>query len=143
MSTKNIILVIVLIIVIVFVVRYLKQKNNQTVTEIKNPIQGLISSSGLSNVISSGSSPLNTNTTTPPVVKTSGFNFGDKIYAKEPNVNTYKTASATTGNLASYAPYSKDAFIGTYLGKESVFTKILISNPASSVFALSNQIYSK
>lgn len=141
MSRNNIILVIVLLVIIIFVVRYLKKKNSDATTEIKNPIQGVINQIQGTGVVSSPNSTTVANT--PPVIKTTGFSFGDNLYAKENNVNTYKTASATSGNLASYKPYAKDSFIGTYLGKESVFVKVLIPSPASSVFVLSTQLYSK
>lgn len=76
-------------------------------------------------------------------VKTSNYSFGDNIYAKENAVNIYKTALISASNLAKYSSYSKDSLIGTYLSTEGAFTKVLIQNPASSVFVLSNQIYSK
>lgn len=134
---------IVLIIVIILVIYFISKKNKQT--EIPNAVQNLVQNSGLGNVISSGSGTNNTsnNTTTTPAIIVSGYKFGDKIYARENSVNTYKSASASSGNLASYTSYSKGALIGTYLSTDGIFTKILIASPASSVYVLSNQIYSK
>lgn len=132
-------IVLALIIILIIVIVNNKKKNDTK--EIPNAVQNLIQTTGLGNVISSPNTT--TNTTIPPMIKTSGYNFGDKLYAKENSVNTYKSASATSVNLASYKGYDKDVLIGTYLGKESVFVKVLIANPASSVFVLSNQIYSK
>jgi len=137
----------IFVIIVLIVVIYFINKKNKTV-EIPNAVQNLVQNSGLGNIISSGSGSNMNNTTgnntaTLPVVTVSGFKFGDKIYAKDNLVNTYKSANNSSTNLASYTGYSQGTLIGTYLGKDGVFTKVLIASPASSVYVLSNQIYSK
>ncbi len=126
---------ILLIVVVIIVVIYFIAKKNKT-KEIPNAVQNLVQSTLGGNIISSGDGS-NVSTTT-----TSGFSIGDKIYSKG-ITNTYKSANATSNNLDSFKSFQKDEFIGTYLAKDGIFTKVLIANPAHSVFVLSNQIYSK
>lgn len=129
----------ILVLIVVIVVVYLIVKKKNSTKEIPNAVQNLVQNT-IPHIISSGNS---VNSGTTPVIKINGFNFGDNLYANQNEVNIYKTASASPSNLASYKGYSKDELIGTYLSTDGIYTKVLIQNPASSVYVLTNQIYSK
>jgi hypothetical protein len=55
------------------------------------------------------------NTTTTPTV-------GVKIYANTTGANAYKTASSSSSNLYKY--YPSGTYIGTFLAKEGIYTKV-------------------
>jgi len=125
-------LILIIVILIILIVRA-KNKPNSELNNIQNGLTGIVN-----NTVTSISSP--SNPTVEP--KTSGFGIGDKIYSRS-LTNTYKSPSATAGNLDSYKSFQKDEFIGTYLSTEGIWTKLLIASPAHSVYVLTNQIYSK
>lgn len=127
----------IFVVIVIIVVVYLIVKKNKSTQEIPNAVQNLVNNSGLGNVISSPNTPNNT-----VVIKTNNYKIGDSIYSKD-TTNTYKSASVSASNLDSFKSFQKDELIGTYLATDGVFTKVLIANPAHSVFVLSNQIYSK
>lgn len=122
----------VIVILIVLIVKAVKNSKNQ------NPVQQNSLTGVVGNIVTTISSPINP----PTEPKTSGFEIGNNIYSRS-LTNTYKSPSATAGNLDSYKSFGKDEFIGTYLSKEGIWTKILIASPARTAYVLTNQIYSK
>ena len=93
--------------------------------------------------------PKGTGTTvTEPVRTTPGFGtpntvvrqIGDKAFAGAKGANAYTSAAATSANL--YKNYKTGAYIGTYLGIEGSFTKLIVeetgflSNTFKTVYVL-------
>ncbi len=72
---------------------------------------------------------------TQPIRETTGFGgpppgnvsvrkIGDKAFAGPSGANGYKSASATPANV--YKHYNVGNYIGTYLGTEGIFTKLIV-----------------
>lgn len=82
----------------------------------------------------------------PPVVVTpprtgTGFatpstspTMGSDVYAGATGANAYKTASASATNIYKY--YSAGSYIGTYLAKDGIYTKVIVTE--KGIFSDSN-----
>lgn len=89
---------------------------------------------------------------TEPVRTTPGFgnentivrNIGDKAFAGNTGANAYKKATATAADL--YKNYKAASYIGTYLGKEGIWTKLIVeetgifSNSFVTVYVLTSNL---
>lgn len=95
-----------------------------------------------------------TTPTTPPATQviTSGFSMGENLYAyrlaKDAShpVNIYTAPAASVNNV--YKSYPAYSFIGTYLGKEGVYIKLILKQPGffgsnEVVYALEGDVYAK
>jgi hypothetical protein len=69
-----------------------------------------------------------------PVVKT--LSVGTKMFAGKNGANAYKSASANTSNIDKF--YSAGSYLGTYLGKEGIYTKII--HEKSGLFGMSENV---
>ncbi len=65
-----------------------------------------------------------------PVVTAPGFStvptlkIGTKIFAGAKNANAYKSATANSTNIYKY--YPAGSYIGTYLAKDGIYSKIIV-----------------
>lgn len=72
--------------------------------------------------------PVKTSGFIPPVVITPKMPVtGQKIYSGATGANAYNTKSTSIGQLYKY--YNTNEFIGTYLGTDGVYTKIIVQEP--------------
>ncbi len=60
--------------------------------------------------------------------------MGQKIFSGSTGANAYKSASSSTANLYKY--YSAGKYIGTYLGKDGTYAKVIVEE--SGIFSNSN-----
>ncbi len=79
-----------------------------------------------------------------PVRENSGFvsngntdvrKMGDKAFSGKKGANAYKSASANTTNVYKY--YAPGKYIGTWLGSDGTFTKIIVEE--TGTFSNSNK----
>lgn len=162
---KNWVLVLILVVLIIIV--YRSYKNAKPATDLTGNTypsnsggsfnSGSGSNSGSSNNNSNNNSSSGGGSSyTPPaeviVEDPAQWHIGDNIYAGEPNgVNAYEEASIQSDVFFNY---KLDQFIGTYLGQQGNFTKVIVTvDPAwylpnydKTVYIYnygSNKIYSK
>lgn len=144
---KNWFILLILIVLVIVLYRYYNKTkaNASTLEKTQGVVSSIVSTLTPRPTLTSPDSNNNTSTTNQNSnpIKTSGYVIGDKIYAKQNLVNTYKSSTISSSNLDSYVSYNKDSLIGTYLATEGSMIKILISNPAHSAYVISTQVYSK
>lgn len=135
---NNWIAVLIFVVVLILVIRYIKETKTASTT-VGQQAQTVFST------IANSLSPVPTLTSTLPTntTITTGFKFGDKIYAKENTVNAYKNPVASAANLDSYVPFKLNDFIGTFSSYSGGFVKVIASNPARTVYVLTSQVYTK
>lgn len=148
---NNWLLLLILILVIYFGWKYYNKTKieEKTILDLGNSLQ-------ISNVIKSNGNvetvlPVNNNEVLNN--NSSSWKIGDKIYAGATGVNSYSAPTSGTNFLVKY--YSKDSYIGTYLGNEKGYAKVIVQENINDFlkafgyenntirFLLINQVYSK
>jgi len=148
---NNWLLLLVLVVIIYFAYRYYKR----TKTE-EEKLSAIGSAIPLANAIKSdGNITIATPVTFTPVmnIDSKSWKIGDKIYGGATGVNTYSSPTSGANSVVKF--YAKDSYVGTYLGNESGYAKIIVQEPSNSLleafgyennavrFVLINQVYSK
>ncbi len=146
----NWILLLILVLSIYLLYRYYRKTKDEVGT-VANTVSNKISSytAGISNV--NVNTPVENNTTVPVSnvnFNVSDFKVGDNLFAGQGGVNGYKTALIASGNV--YKFYNPTELIGTYLGIDGNFIKIIVTEKGylydsyPQVFVPNNkQVYKK
>lgn len=92
------------------------------------------------NIVTGNNSTTNTNNNPPSSNNNSVYT---KYYAKANGMNSYNSPVISSTTIA-YMNYSKDEYVGDFLGTESYGSILkLVNNDNSIIYVLANQVYSK